>query len=157
MSFGGSNPPWQRNSLGNPGHPNAMTNLQTQMMNTGLVGFQNLAMTQQSQQNNLPPLMQSLGTMNNTAPMFTQAIQYQNTRSRMDTLNPHAFQTVSNAPQMIQHHQMQSAQVATQSHPNQMNPGAQMTQSAFKWNAGPMVQQGMGIVAFPLFLTPCEI
>lgn len=149
MSFGGSNPPWQRNSLGNNNHPNAIANIQTQMMNTGLVGFQNLAMAQQNQPNNLQPLMQPIGTMNNTTQIFTPAIQYQNSRGRMDTLNPHAFQTVSNAPQMIQHHQMQSAQVATQSLPNQMNSAAaQMAQSQFKWNTGPMVQQGMGIYWF---------
>lgn len=144
MSFGGSNPPWQRNTLGNPGHPNPITNLQTQMINTGLVGFQNIALAQQSQPNNLPPLMQPIGTMNNTAQMFTPAIQYQNTRGRLEQLNPHAFQAVSTAPQMIQHHQMQPAQVATQSHPNQLNAAAQMAQSAFKWNSGPMVQQAPG-------------
>lgn len=141
MSFGGSNPPWQRNApIGNAGHPNAIPNLQTQMMNTGLV-FQNLAMAQQTPQSNMP-LMQPMGTpnigqMNNTQPMFTQAIQYQNSRGRMDGLNPHAFSSVPNASQMISHQQLHPVQ-NSQAHQNQMNAAG----APFKWNSATVVQQG---------------
>lgn len=150
MSFGGgsggSNPPWQRSSLGNtPVNPNAVPNLQQQMMNTGLVGFQNLAMSQQTQQNNMlmqPPGAANMAAMNNPTPMFGQAIQYQNPRGRMDGLNPHAFVSVPNAPQLMQHHHMQPGPSAPVQH-GQMNQSVQMG-SAFNWTAGPMGQQAQG-------------
>lgn len=144
MSFGGSNPPWQRNApIGNAGHPNAMPNLQTQMMNSGLV-FQNIAMAQQTPQSNMPLMQQmatpNIGQMSNAQPMFTQAIQYQNARGRMDGLNSHAFSSVQNASQIISHQQLHPVQ-SSQPHPSQMNAAGQHGAS-FKWNSAAVVQQG---------------
>lgn len=118
MSFGG-NPPWQRNSLGNSNQQNAIANLQSQM---NFVGFQNLAMAQQTPQNNIalmPSIGANIGTLNNTNPIFTnqhQTIQYQNARSG---LNPNAFGSV------------QSAQNILQQNPSQ-NQGNQSTQMCNK-------------------------
>lgn len=97
MSFGG-NPPWQRNSLGNSNQQSAIASLQSQMINSNFVGFQNMAMAQQAPQNNLsliPPIGANIGTLNNNAgTMFTsqhQSMQFQNARSG---LNPNAFSSV---------------------------------------------------------------
>lgn len=99
MSFGG-NPPWQRNSLGNANQQSAIASLQSQMMNSNFVGFQNMAMAQQAPQNNLsliPPIGANIGALNNTGPIFTnqhQSMQFQTARSG---LNPNAFSSVQQA------------------------------------------------------------
>lgn len=99
MSFGSSNPPWQRNTLGNTGQPNAIANLQSQMMNTNFVGFQSLAMSNQTPKSNLALLLNlgaNINQLNNTNTLFAnhQTIQYQNRLG----LNPNAFGTVQNSP-----------------------------------------------------------
>lgn len=142
MSFGSSNPPWQRNTLGNTGQQNAIANLQSQMMNTNFVGFQNLAMSNQQQQNNLaliPQLGGNMNQMNNTNALFAnhQTIQYPSRSG----LNPNAFSTVQNTQQLL-HHQAQSQ---PQQAPNQViqnNMPSQMCNSAAftkQWNT--VVQQ----------------
>lgn len=139
MSFGSSNPPWQRNTLGNTGQQNAIANLQSQMMNTNFVGFQSLAMPNQAQQNNLtliPQLGANINTLSNTNALFSnhQQIQYQNRQG----LNPNAFGPVQTAQPII-HHQTQSQQNQPQTHQN--NATSQMcNSSAFKWNTN-LVQQ----------------
>lgn len=137
MSFGSSNPPWQRNTLGNTGQQNAIANLQSQMMNTNFVGFQNLAMSNQQQQNNLaliPQLGGNMSQMNNTNQMFAnhQTIQYPSRQG----LNPNAFSTVQNSQQIL-HHQAQSQ---PQQAPNNMT-GQMCNSAAFtkQWNT--VVQQ----------------
>lgn len=141
MSFGSSNPPWQRNTLGNTGQPNAIANLQSQMMNTNFVGFQNLAMSNQAQQNNLaliPQLGANINQLNNTNTLFAnhQTIQYPNRSG----LNPNAFGSVQSSQQIL-HHQAQSQAAQAQNQSNQNNAVGQMCNSAaFKWNTG-LVQQ----------------
>lgn len=107
MSFGG-NPPWQRNSLGNTNQQNA--SLQSQIMNSNFVGFQNMAMAQQAPQNNLsliPPIGANIGALNNNAAasMFTnqhQSMQFQNARSG---LNPNAFSSVQQSQMNLNNNQ----------------------------------------------------
>lgn len=141
MSFGSSNPPWQRNTHGNTGQPNPTANLQSQMMNTNFVGFQNLAMPNQASQNNLslvPQLGANINALNNTNTMFAnhQAIQYQNRSG----LNPNAFGLVQTAQQMM-HHQGQSQSNQSQIQGNQNNATSQICNNpAFKWNTN-LVQQ----------------
>lgn len=142
MSFGSSNPPWQRNTLGNTGQQNAIANLQSQMMNTNFVGFQNLAMSNQQQQNNLaliPQLGGNMSQMNNTNQMFAnhQTIQYPSRQG----LNPNAFSTVQNTQQIL-HHQAQSQPQQAPNQVNQSNMTGQMCNSAAftkQWNT--VVQQ----------------
>lgn len=137
MSFGSSNPPWQRNTLGNAGQQNTVANLQSQMMNTNFVGFQSLAMPNQAPQNNLtliPQLGANINTLNNTNALFAnhQQMQYQNRPG----LNPNAFVQTT---QQIIHHQTQSQPNQPQTHQN--NAASQMcNSSAFKWNTN-LVQQ----------------
>lgn len=135
MSFGSSNPPWQRNTLGNTGQSNAIANMQSQMINTNFVGYQGLTMTNQAPQNNLtliPQLGAGMNQLNNTNTLFAnhQAIQYQNRSG----LNPNAFGPVQTTQQMMHH------QTAANQAPVQANQGNAVTQlcnsSAFKWNAG---------------------
>lgn len=143
MSFGGSNPPWQRNAtMGNAGQQNAIANLQSQMMNTNFVGFQNLAMTNQTQQNNLAlvPQLQAanLNSLSNTSALFAnhQTIQYQNRTG----LNPNAFGPVQSSQQLL-HHQAQTQSNQTQIQGNPHSAASQMcNNSAFKWNTN-LVQQ----------------
>lgn len=126
MSFGGgSNPPWQRNSLGNAGQQNAIPTLQSQMINANLVGFQNfnqnLAMAQHQNsavgavQNNLALIPQLSGNNMGANTMFSQTVQYPNTRP---TMNQTAFGGGNNQQQTQQqaqfqqqiHHQQQQQQ-----------------------------------------------
>lgn len=121
MSFGGSNPPWQRNTLANAGQQNALTNLSSQMINANLVGFQNfnqnLTMAQHSNMNTvgsaqanqsnlsiLPQLNANIGTLNPNQ-LFGQTVQYSNARTTVQNVfssaNPQAQQT---------NHQFQSQQ-----------------------------------------------
>lgn len=148
MSFGGSsNPPWQRNTLGNPGQP-AMANMQAppQMMNTAnFVGFQGLTMSNAAPQNAnltlIPQLGANLNTINNSNALFAnhQQVQYQNRAA----LNPNAFGQVQ-APQQILHHPAAAQNQSNQASAVQaaQNSGAsQMCNSAaFKWNTN-LVQQ----------------
>lgn len=142
MSFGSSNPPWQRNTLGNTGQQNAIANLQSQMMNTNFVGFQNLAMSNQQQQNNLaliPQLGGNMNQMNNTNTLFAnhQTIQYPSRSG----LNPNAFSTVQNTQQLL-HHQAQSQPQQAPNQVNQNNMPSQLCNSAAftkQWNT--VVQQ----------------
>lgn len=125
MSFGGgSNPPWQRPLGASAGQQNAIANLQSQMINTNLVGFQsfgqNLAIAQQAQQSNLtliPPLGANLNALNNTF----NTIQYPNPNAR-NALNT-AFNQVQGTQQIIQQQQQQlhhhQAQQHQQTHPPQ--------------------------------------
>lgn len=94
MSFGGgSNPPWQRNSLGNAGQQNAIPSLQSQMINPNLVGFpnfnQNLAMVQHQNatavaaQNNLALLPQLSGNNIGENSMLNEKVQHSNTPPAM--------------------------------------------------------------------------
>lgn len=137
MSFGSSNPPWQRNTLGNSGQPNAIANLQSQMMNTNFVGFQSLAMPNATPQNNLtliPQLSANINTLNNTNSLFAnhQTLQYQNRAG----LNPNAFGPVQ-AAQQILHHQTQSQPNQAPAQSNQNTAATQIcNNSAFKWNTG---------------------
>lgn len=142
MSFGSSNPPWQRNALGNnSGQQNAIANLQSQMMNTNFVGFQGLAMSNQAPQNNLtliPQLGPNINPLNNTNALFAnhQQIQYQNRAG----LNPNAFGSVQATQQML-HHQAQSQSNQQSVQGNQNNAASQLCNSAaFKWNTN-LVQQ----------------
>lgn len=92
MSYGGSNPPWQRSSLGAAGQQNAMTTLQSQLMNPNLVGYptnqnmygQNMGMAQQQNSvatGNLSLMQPMGGNMNPMNPnLYTQTVQYPNTR-----------------------------------------------------------------------------
>lgn len=150
MSYGGSNPPWQRNLTANAGQQNAIANLQSQMINTNLVGFQNfgqnLAMTPQTQQSNLaliPPLGANINTLNNT-PFNT--IQYP--LACTTSVDKTVFEDVSKylrkcqpnqvqgTQQMIQqqqlhHHQAQQQhQQAQQQQQQQSNLGNQANQTA---------------------------
>lgn len=143
MSFGSSNPPWQRNALGNSGQQNAIANLQSQMMNTNFVGFQGLAMSNQTPQNNLtliPQLGPNINPLNNTNALFAnhQQIQYQNRPG----LNPNAFGPVQAAQQQILHHQAQSQPNQQSVQSNQNNAASQLCNSAAfaKWNTN-LVQQ----------------
>ncbi|XP_031629279.1 cell division cycle and apoptosis regulator protein 1-like isoform X2 [Contarinia nasturtii] len=140
MSFGSSNPPWQRNSLGNAGQQNAIANLQSQMMNTNFVGFQNLAMTNQVPQNNLTlvPQLQAanINTLNNTSALFAnhQTIQYQNRPG----LNPNAFGPAQSGQQIMHHQaqtqssqsqvQVQQVTAANQGHSMNMRPNTNQSQ-----------------------------
>lgn len=146
MSFGGSsNPPWQRNTLGNPGQP-AMANLQTQsqMMNTAnFVGFQGLTMSNAAPQNAnltlIPQLGANLNTINNSNALFAnhQQVQYQN----RPALNPNAFGPVQ-APQQILHHAAQNQSNQASAVQAAQNSGASQlcNSAAFKWNTN-LVQQ----------------
>lgn len=125
MSFGGgSNPPWQRNALGNAGQQNTIPSLQTQMINPNLVGFsnfnQNLAMAQHQNaavaatataQNNLALLPQLGGNNMGTNPMFNQTVQYPNTRPSLNAFgggnNQQQQQTQQQAQFQQQMHQQQ--------------------------------------------------
>lgn len=114
MSFGG-NPPWQRNALGNANQQSAIASLQSQMMNSNFVGFQNMAMAQQAPQNNLsliPPIGANVGALNsNSGAMFTnqhQSMQFQNARPG---LNPNAFSSAQQS-QMNSNNNNQSGQVS---------------------------------------------
>lgn len=120
MSFGGgSNPPWQRNALGNAGQQNAIPSLQSQMINPNLIGFpnfnQNLAMAQHQNaaaaQNNLAMLPQLGGNNMGANPIFNQTVQYPNTRP---ALNQNAFSSGNNQQQaqfqQQMHHQQQQQQ-----------------------------------------------
>lgn len=153
MSFGGSsNPPWQRNTLGNAGQPNpTMMNTATQMMNTAnFVGFQGLTMNASPQSANLtliPQMGSNLNTMNNSNALFGnhQSVQYQN----RPALNPNAFGPVQAPQQMLHHSAAAAAVVAAQ---NQSNHASQVqaaqnsgvsqlcNSAAFKWNTN-LVQQ----------------
>lgn len=149
MSFGGSsNPPWQRNTLGNPGQPNpAMANLQAapQMMNANFVGFQGLTMSNAAPQNAnltlIPQLGANLNTINNSNALFAnhQQVQYQN----RPALNPNAFGPVQ-APQQILHHPAAAQNQSNQASAVQaaQNSGASQlcNSAAFKWNTN-LVQQ----------------
>lgn len=141
MSFGSSNPPWQRNTLGNAGQPNAIANLQSQMMNTNFVGFQGLAMSNAQPQNNLtliPQLGANINNLNNTNALFAnhQTLQYQNRPG----LNPNAFGPVQTTQQIL-HHQSQGQPNQAPAQNNQNNAASQMcNNSAFKWNTN-LVQQ----------------
>lgn len=142
MSFGSSNPPWQRNSLGNNGQQNAIASLQSQMMNTNFVGFQGLTMPNQAQQNNLtlvsPQLGANINPLNTSNALFAnhQTLQYQNRSG----LNPNAFGPVQ-ATQQILHHQAQTQPNQQTSQGNQNNAASQIcNNSAFKWNTS-LVQQ----------------
>lgn len=142
MSFGSSNPPWQRNTLGNSSQQNAIANLQSQMMNTNFVGFQGLAMPNQAQQNNLtlisPQLGANVNALNNTNALFAnhQAIQYQNRTG----LNPNAFGPVQTTQQIL-HHQAQTQSNQQPQQGNQNNAASQIcNNAAFKWNTS-LVQQ----------------
>lgn len=142
MSFGSSNPPWQRNTLGNAGQQNAIANLQSQMMNTNFVGFQGLTMSNAASQNNLTLIPQlganNLATLNTTNALFAnhQTLQYQNRPG----LNPNAFGQVQTTQQILHHQsQGQPTQAPAQNNPN--NAATQMcNSSAFKWNTN-LVQQ----------------
>lgn len=143
MSFGGSsNPPWQRNTLGNAGQQNAaMMNTATQMMNTAnFVGFQGLTMNASPQNANLtliPQLGGNLNAINNSNAIFGnhQSVQYQN----RPALNPNAFGPVQ-APQQILHHSAATVAQNQSNHASQVqatqNSGmSQLCNSAaFKWN-----------------------
>lgn len=149
MSFGGSsNPPWQRNTLGNAGQSNpAMANLQAapQMMNANFVGFQGLTMSNAAQQNAnltlIPQLGANLNTINNSNALFAnhQQVQYQN----RPALNPNAFGQVQ-APQQILHHAAAAQNQSNQASAIQaaQNSGASQlcNSAAFKWNTN-LVQQ----------------
>lgn len=150
MSFGGSsNPPWQRNTLGNPGPNPAMANLQAppQMMNTAnFVGFQGLTMSNAAPQNAnltlIPQLGTNLNTINNSNALFAnhqQQVQYQN----RPALNPNAFGPVQ-APQQILHHASAAQNQSNQASAVQaaQNSGASQlcNSAAFKWNTN-LVQQ----------------
>lgn len=148
MSFGGSsNPPWQRNTLGNAGQP-AMGNMQAppQMMNTAnFVGFQGLTMSNAAPQNAnltlIPQLGANLNTINNSNALFAnhQQVQYQN----RPALNPNAFGPVQ-AQQQILHHQAAAQNQSNQASAVQAahNSGASQicNSAAFKWNTN-LVQQ----------------
>lgn len=143
MSFSGSsNPPWQRNTLGNAGQPNsAMANMQApqQMMNTAnFVGFQGLTMSNAAPQNAnlalIPQLGANMNAMNNSNALFAnhQTVQYQN----RPALNPNAFGPVQTAQQILHPAaQSQSNQAAQNSVASQLCNSA-----AFKWNTN-LVQQ----------------
>lgn len=142
MSFGSSNPPWQRNTLGNAGQPNPLPNLQSQMMNTNFVGFQGLTMSNPSPQNNLtliPQLGANINTINNTSAMYAnhQQIQYQNRAG----LNPNAFGSVQTSQQMLHHAAQGQQNQAATVQSNQSGGAAHLcNNSAFKWNTN-LVQQ----------------
>lgn len=135
MSFGGgSNPPWQRNAMGNAGQQNAIPSLQSQMLNPNLVGFpnfnQNLAMAQHQNaaavaaQNNLALIPQLAGNNMGSNSMFNQTVQYPNTRPAMS--QPNTFGGGSNQQQQAQfqqqmHHQQQQQQLQQQQQSGQMS------------------------------------
>lgn len=130
MSFGGgSNPPWQRNSLGNAGQQNAIPSLQSQMINANLVGFQNfnqsLAMAQHQNsavaavQNNLALIPQLSGNNMGANSMFNQTVQYPNTRP---TVNQTAFGGGNNQQQTQQQTQFQQQMQHQQQQPQQQLP-----------------------------------
>lgn len=120
MSYGGSNPPWQRSALGAAGQQNAIPTIQSQLINSNLVGYptnqtiygQNIGMGQQ--QNAVAAMIPQMGTNMNTmnASLYTQTVQYPNTRG----LNPAAFGP-SSGPQHTQQQQQQQQQYGQPSVP----------------------------------------
>lgn len=121
MSFGSSNPPWQRNIIANAGQQAApIPNIQSQILNPNLVNFQNfnqnLSIAQHqsaASQNNLT-IIPSLGSLN-TSPLFNQPLQYPNTRSN---LNQNTFSGSAN-PQQQQQQQSHHRHHTHQQHQQQ--------------------------------------
>lgn len=123
MSYGGSNPPWQRSTLGAASQPNGMPALAPQLINTNLVGYptntatiygQSMAIAQSPNtvtagSMTIIPQISNMNAIN--ANMYTQAVQYPNTRNLNQTTymanNGPPQQTSGVLQQQQPHHQGQ--------------------------------------------------